>query len=141
MPGGRTAWALEDPRISPSRTVETETPAVADNPFESPFKTDSFSEDRLKETRKRAWKNVDRVCDAGQKVGDQIEAVLGRVRPTGQYTRQDRPDGIMGGPVASHGIDGGSAGAAMLRSSTTSPISVPARTAWSTPSIRTQPNA
>ena len=91
-----------------ARTLQVDSPR-ADNPFE----TDTVDKNKFDESRKRLWGNVEEVCEAGEKIGDKVDDMLGRLLPTGQHT-QEAPRETIWDPMHPHGLDGGSAAAAML---------------------------
>ena len=99
----------ERPDTPTARTLEAETPRVGDDVLnEEPTDKRKFDE-----AREELWGNIDEICETTQKLGDKVDDMLGRMLPTGQHT-QEAPRETIWDPMHPHGLDGGSATAAML---------------------------
>jgi len=101
-----------------ARTLEVETPR-ADNPFErasvdNPFAGDAVDKNKFNDGRKRIWEHVEDASDAVHGMGDELDKLLGRQQPTGQYMRAGPRESINTHLSPSQGIDGGTLAAAML---------------------------
>ena len=112
----RTAKDRPEPEPEPqrpdaptARTLEVETPRTGDDVLNE----EPTDKRKIDEAREDLWGNIDEICEATQKLGDKVDDMLGRMLPTGQHT-QETPRETIWDPMHPHGLDGGSAAAAIL---------------------------